>query len=129
MKSFIKSKILINKRDFQLITIPDYIKFKIKNNIFIKFSWQNYFFLKYYCRRLWEHMQMGPNLCDQILWTQMCTNSVQLYHNNQLKSNFYHLFWPILTKFIEICWKSRQNFFCKNFVNWIFSLNSKKQGL
>ena len=44
--------------------------------------------------------------------------------------NFFHLFWPILTKLIEICWKSRKkNFFGKNLVIWIFSLNSKKQGL
>ena len=40
-----------------------------------------------------------------------------------------HLFWQILAKFIEICTKSREKILVKICVIWIFSLNSKKQGL
>ena len=51
------------------------------------------------------------------------------YKSLILPKKFFHLFWLILTKLIKIWWKSREKLFGKNFVIWIFSLNSKKQGL
>ena len=49
---------------------------------------------------------------------------------SKLLTIFFLILWPILTKLIEICRKSRQFSFGENFVIWIFSgsLSKKEQG-